>query len=102
MARLIALYKPPSDEAAFDRYYFGTHVPLAKTIPGLRRYEVNRGPIGAPEGPAPAYLVAILHFDDMASLEAGLRSPEGRKAAADLANFAAAGVDVLILETREV
>ena len=36
MATLLAMYKPPKDAAAFDRYYFGTHVPLAKTIPGLR------------------------------------------------------------------
>ncbi|MBL8514234.1 MAG: EthD family reductase, partial [Betaproteobacteria bacterium] len=31
MAKLIALYKTPTDKAAFDDYYFGKHVPLAKT-----------------------------------------------------------------------
>ncbi len=50
----------------------------------------------------PTHLVAILHFDDMASLQAALESPEGRATALDLGNFAQAGVDVLFGETREV
>jgi hypothetical protein len=30
MARLAVLYKTPKDTAEFDRYYFETHVPIAK------------------------------------------------------------------------
>ena len=30
MAKIMALYKNPADTAAFDSYYFSTHVPLAK------------------------------------------------------------------------
>lgn len=45
MAKVIAMCRTPSDAAAFDRYYFETHVPLAKTIPGLRACEVTRGTI---------------------------------------------------------
>ena len=37
MAKLIVLYKRPKDPKAFDAYYFSTHVPIAKKIPGLRR-----------------------------------------------------------------
>ena len=33
MAKLVALYKKPADAAAFDAYYFGTHVPIAKKVP---------------------------------------------------------------------
>ena len=43
MAKLVVIYKTPKDKAAFDKYYFETHVPLAKKIPGLRRYEVSDG-----------------------------------------------------------
>ncbi|MGH6973834.1 MAG: EthD family reductase, partial [Stellaceae bacterium] len=39
MAHMVVIYKTPKDKAAFDRHYFGTHVPLAKKIPGLRKYE---------------------------------------------------------------
>ena len=47
MAQLVALYKTPADTKAFDDYYASTHAPLAKTLPGLRRYEISTGPIAA-------------------------------------------------------
>ena len=37
MARLVAMYKTPKDAGGFDAYYFNTHVPIAKKIPGLRK-----------------------------------------------------------------
>jgi uncharacterized protein (TIGR02118 family) len=33
---------------AFDKHYFEAHVPIAKKIPGLRKYEVSRGPVATP------------------------------------------------------
>ena len=102
MAKVYALYKTPTDPAAFERYYFERHVPLAKTIPGLRSYEVTRGPIAAMGGPAPYHLIATLTFDSRAAVDAALVSPQGQAVAADLGNFATGGVDVLISETGMV
>ncbi|RST84515.1 EthD family reductase [Aquibium carbonis] len=102
MARMIAMYKKPADAAAFDAHYFGTHVPIAKKIPGLRSYEVNDGGVATPGGSSDFHLIAILTFDSIADIQAGLGSPEGQAAAADLANFAQAGVDLLFFDTKEV
>ena len=102
MATLLVLYKTPVDAAAFDAYYFETHIPIAKKIPGLRKYTVNRGPVGSPGGPAPVHLVAELYFDDTAAIGAAFASPEGQAAGADVANFATGGADMLIYETQEV
>ncbi|WP_214470336.1 EthD family reductase [Mesorhizobium sp. dw_380] len=102
MARLVALYKTPKDRTAFDRYYFSTHIPLAKTIPGLRKYEISDGGGHSPDGPSGYHLVAILHFDSVADIKAALASPEGQATAADLGNFADGGVELLLFETREV
>ena len=102
MAKLIALYKKPADTAAFDAYYFGHHVPLAKTISGLHKYEVNAGPVASPAGNSPYHLAAILTFDSMASLGFALNSEQGKATAADLANFAQAGVELLVFDTKEV
>lgn len=102
MATLLVLYDTPADAAAFDAYYFGTHVPLAKTVPGLRRYEVNKGPVATPQGPAPYHLVAELTFDSMADIAAAFASKEGQATAADLGNFAQAGVQLLMLDKRTV
>ncbi|PZV36291.1 MULTISPECIES: EthD family reductase [Mesorhizobium] len=102
MARLVALYKTPKDLTAFDRYYFSTHIPLAKTIPGLRKYEISDGGVDSPGGPSGYHLVATLHFDSVADIQAAFASPEGQATAADLGKFADGGVELLLFETREV
>ena len=102
MATLFAMYQQPKDPAAFDSYYFNTHVPLAKTIPGLRGYEVTRGDVMGMGGKHGVYLVALLEFDSLAAIAAGMGSPEGQATAADLANFASAGVDVMMAETAKI
>ena len=102
MAKLFAIYQQPADTAVFDDYYFNHHVPLAKTIPGLRSYEVTHGDVMGTAGKHGVYLVAILEFDSMAAVGAAMASPQGQAAAADLANFAAGGVDLMMAETRLV
>lgn len=102
MARLVVMYSTPADAAAFDAYYFGKHVPLAKTIPGLRSYEVNKGAIGTPQGPSAFHLIATLTFDSMEAIGAAFASKEGQATAADVANFAKAGVQMLMFDTRLV
>jgi uncharacterized protein (TIGR02118 family) len=102
MAKLIALYKKPSDAAHFDKYYYGTHVPIAKKVPGLRGYEVSKGAVNTPQGPSPYHLVALLEFDSMEAIGRALTSPEGQKAAGDIGNFASGGVDLLIMDTKTI
>ena len=100
MAQLLALYHQPPDPAAFDRYYFDTHVPIAKKIPGLRSYIVSNGPLNVIAGNPSPYLIAELSFDSMADLQSALASAEGQAAAGDLSNFAQAGVTLMVFETK--
>jgi len=102
VAKLFAIYQQPADTAAFDDYYFTKHVPLAKTLPGLRSYEVTQGDVMGAAGKHAAYLVAVLAFDSMAALQTAMASPQGQATAADLANFAGAGVDLMIAETHQI
>jgi uncharacterized protein (TIGR02118 family) len=101
MPQILVLYNPPDDAAAFDKYYHETHIPLAKRMPGLRSYVISTAPPRALAG-NPIHLVAQLTFDSMADLNAALASQEGQATAADLGNFAHAGVTLLILETAAV
>ena len=48
MAQLVAMYKTPKDASVFNKYYFDKHIPLAKKIPGLKKYEVSQGPVLPP------------------------------------------------------
>ena len=77
-------------------------MPLAKTIAGLRRYEVSAGPITTPQGAAPLHLIAVLSFDSMDAIQKALTSPAGAATAADLANFAQAGVELLMFDSKDV
>ncbi len=102
MAKLFAIYQQPKDPVAFDHYYFNTHVPLAKKIPGLLSYEVTRGDVMGMAGKHSVYLVATLEFESLAAIGAAMASAQGQATAADLANFASAGVDVMMGDTSTV
>lgn len=104
MAMMIVIYPTPRDAEAFDRHYFGTHVPLAKAIPGLRKYEINDGPIHTPVGNPHIHRIGALYFDDFAAIEQAFASPEGQAAGADRRLFAPdnGGVQMFLFDTREV
>ena len=101
MARLIVMYKNPQDKAAFDKHYFEKHVPLARKIPGVRKFEVSQGPVANPMGGSNYHLVAILQFDDVAAIQNAFASAEGQAAVADVQTFATAGVDIFMFDTRD-
>ncbi|OLL31320.1 ethD like-protein [Burkholderia sp. SRS-W-2-2016] len=101
MAQLVALYKKPADTKAFDDYYASTHAPLAKTLPGLKSYEISTGPVASAQGDSPYHLVALLGFDSVDAIKSAFDSPAGLATAADLGNFAQAGVELLIFDTKQ-
>jgi uncharacterized protein (TIGR02118 family) len=102
MAQVLVLYKTPKDVAAFDKYYAEIHIPLARKMPGLRKYLVSKGPVATPAGPSGVHLIAELTFDNMAAIQAAFTSAEGRATAADLAKFATGGADLMFFDTHEV
>ena len=102
MAELVVMYKTPKNAAAFDKHYSEKHIPLAKKIPGLRKYAISQGPVATPAGPSAFHLIAILTFDSLAAIQAAFASAEGRATAADVQTFATGGADMLLFDTREV
>jgi uncharacterized protein (TIGR02118 family) len=98
MVKLIVLYGKPEDPSAFDAYYASTHAPLAEKIPNLKRYEHGKALGSADGSEAPYYYVADLSFDDADALQAGMSSPEGAAAGADVANFASGGATMFIAQ----
>lgn len=100
MAQMIVLYKAPKDPATFDQQYREVHIPLAKRLPGLRRYEVSQGPVNTPFGSSSYRLVAALHFDDMQAMQSTFASPEGRAAGAHAMSLA--DLEILLFDDGEV
>jgi uncharacterized protein (TIGR02118 family) len=102
MAKIVVLYKTPKSADAFDTYYFATHVPLAKKLPGLKKYDVSKGDVGSAAGASGVHLVATLYFDSLDAIKAAFGSPEGKATAGDLANFADGGADLYFFDTKDV
>ena len=102
MAMLVAVYKTPKNIEAFNAHYFAKHVPIAKSIPGLRAYNVSDGAVGLPVDPGGVHLVALLEFDSVEAIKTALATPQGQATAADLANFADGGVDLMVFNTKSV
>jgi uncharacterized protein (TIGR02118 family) len=103
LARMIVVWKTPKDTAAFDRHYFGVHVPLAKKLPGIRKYEVSVGPTALLGSAADTYLVAILHFDSLAAIRSAFATPEGQECAADRRKLADDdGFQTFLFDSKEV
>ncbi len=88
MAQMVVIYNTPTDPAAFDKHYFEIHVPLAKKLAGLRKYEVSTVPVVTLPGGFPVHMVATLYFDDLAAIHNAFGSPEGQACAEDRAIFA--------------
>ena len=97
MVRVVALYKRPADPAAFERYYFTTHKPIAEKIPGLIEYRCSKV-FGGPMGRSPWYFMAELCFKDKEAFKAGMSSPESAATAKDLDNFAKDICEVLFID----
>ena len=87
MVRFLAVYDEPDDPEAFDRHYREVHIPLAKKLPGLRRYTISRNAAATRDREA-YYLIAELDWDDMTDLRHAFETPEGRATADDVAKLA--------------
>lgn len=99
MVKLVAFYRKPEDEGAFERHYRDVHTPLVEKMPGLLKLEVTRF-TGGPQGDSPYYLMAEMYFEDTNALNRSMSSPEGKAAAKDLMQFAGSIVTMAFGETE--
>lgn len=89
MFKLIILLKKKTSisNEEFVKYWLETHAPLAKKMPGLRKYVVNvvrRPPNREPEFNG----VVELWFEDVDGMKKAFASPEGQTTQTDTENFA--------------
>ena len=104
MAMMLVVYRTPANKEAFDKHYFDVHVPLAKKLPGLKKYEVSKGSIMPIAGAKDPYMVAMLHFETLAAIREAFGSEIGQACATDRKLFAPADSDlqIFLFDTREL
>ena len=95
MAKMTVIYKTPKDIESFERHYFEVHIPLAKQLPGLIRYEISDGLIASTTGHS-SCRIANLYFDSMEIIKNAFASEVGQKCAADRKILAPNNEDVQI------
>ncbi len=89
MFKLIVLLKKNNslNSEQFASYWLRTHAPIAKAMPGLRKYVVNV--VKPPPNRDPEYDgVVELWFDDVDSMKKAFSSAEGHATQKDTENFA--------------
>src|SRR5688572_28241267 len=88
MCRLTVLYGHPTDPTEFDRYYQQVHIPIARTMKGLKGWTIGKCESAIPGETPPYYMIVGLYAETRADLEATLDSPEGQATIADVPRFA--------------
>ncbi|WP_420465385.1 EthD family reductase [Panacagrimonas sp.] len=89
------LYNPPEDPAAFEKYYWETHVPLVgekQAEIGFVAAELTHFVRTLDDQPSPLYRQAVLWFDSAEARDKGLASDGFKAVGDDLANFASGGL----------
>ena len=95
MHKVLILFGPPLDPAAFARYFEATHRPILDGLPQLDAIEVNWVG-GSVTGDLPVHLLVELLFATEEALQDGLNSVAGQKMAADYPSFTSGGVTILL------
>lgn len=86
---MVVLHRRPDFTAdQFRRHLTDIHGPLAKNLPGLKKY-IQNFVSSDPKRKAPHWDAIIeLYFDDWSTMEAAWASPQGAASDADLPLFA--------------
>lgn len=92
---MTVIYQTPKDIASFEKHYFEVHIPLAKQLPSLIKYEINDGEINSTTGHS-SYRIANLYFESMDAMKKAFMTEIGQKCAADRKILAPSNEDVQI------
>ncbi len=90
--KVTVLYGHPKSPEDFEKYYFGTHMPLVAAAKGGKRTETSKCPPAADGSPGPFYRIFEIWFDSQADMTAITATPEWKKVVADVPNFATGGI----------
>lgn len=96
--KLVALYPPPKDEAAFEKAYVEEHIPMAVArLPGKTKMVATRIKAMVGGSKAPFHRMAEIHFASMEALEACLASAGGQETIAHAREISSGGGPMIMI-----
>ncbi len=99
--KLVVIYPRPTDVAAFERLYQEEHVPMAvKNLAGKTKFVATKVS-GSPQGNAPFYRIAEIHFPSMESLQACAASKGAQETLAHAAKISTGGAPIILIAEEE-
>jgi uncharacterized protein (TIGR02118 family) len=101
MAFVAVIYNTPKSAAAFEKYYWTSHIPMVgtkQTEVGFVAAELTKFDATLDGKPPTYYRQAVLWFKNMAELEKGIATPGFKAIGDDLPNFATGGLTAMIGE----
>ena len=99
-AKLVVLYPPPKDVAAFEKVYMEEHVPMAiAKLAGKTKMVASK--ILWPNGKSPFYRVAEVHFPSMEVLQQCAESAGGKETLANAAKISSGGPPVIMIAEED-
>lgn len=81
MYKMIAIYKTPSDPAAFDQWFKG-HAEITKKVPLVKEFRFSKV-TGGPRGASDLHFIAELVFASKEDFKTAMSSPENMASGKD-------------------
>ena len=99
--KLIVMYPRPKDVDAFEKLYQSEHVPMAvQKLQGKTKLVATKI-TASPQGTAPYYRVAEVHFPSMEALQACAASEGGKQTLAHATQISSGGPPVMMIAEEE-
>jgi uncharacterized protein (TIGR02118 family) len=99
--KLMVMYPRPKDVDAFEKVYQAEHVPMAvEKLKGKTKFVATKV-TGSPQGTAPFYRIAEVHFPSMEALQACAASEGGKETIGHAAKISSGGPPVVMIAEEE-
>jgi uncharacterized protein (TIGR02118 family) len=99
--KLIVMYPCPKDIDAFEKVYQNEHVPMAVEKLAGKTKLVATKVTGSPQGTAPFYRIAEVHFPSMEALQTCAASEGGKQTIGHAVQISSGGPPVMMIAEEE-
>ena len=101
-AKIVVLYPPPADLAAFEGAYSEQHLPMAREgLVGATRLVLAKS-VGAPDGSPRFHRIAEVYYDSMEALQQSLGTQSTQEVAKHAVSISNGGPPVFLICEEEV